>query len=172
MYLLNWFLPLLAECKMAQQYRRIKRQRIHILTRRRIHLARARQYRTLSLGLRRRHNERDAHELQQAPALLVVLPCDPHCPPRKLLHVFCGTRLLCFLLRRLRLRLALEPLRELAGLELGRCAVKNVERFYAVVDHAERAVKEAHEMRRCFARLVHELLAIGADGNEEAVDAH
>jgi hypothetical protein len=68
--------------------------------------------------------------------------------------------------------LALESLGELAGLELRRCAVEDVEGLDAVVDHAEGAVEHAHEVGCGLAAVVHELLAIGADGDEETVDAH
>lgn len=172
MNLLNRLLPLLAKREMPQQNRRLKAQRIHILARRRVDLALPRQHSTLRLRLRRRNDIRHAHQLQQPLALGVVLPRDPHRPPRKLLHVLRRARLARLLESLVRLLLALEALGELARLELGGRAVEDVERLDAVVDHAEGAVEHAHDVRGRLAGLVGELLAAAADGDEEAVDAH
>jgi len=137
---------LLAKGKMSEQDGCVEGQRVHILTGSRVHLAASRQRRALCLRLRRRNNVRNAHQLQQQLALLVVLPRDPDRPPRELLHVLCCTRLLCLLDSRVCLRLALESLGELTRLELGGCAIEDVEGLDAVLDHAEGAVEEAHEM--------------------------
>lgn len=170
--LLDGLLPLLAEGKMAQQNRRVEAQRVHVLARSGVHLAGPRQHRALRLGLGRRDDVRDAHELEQALALGVVLARDPDRPPGELLDVLGRARLLGLLEALAGLLLALEALRQLARLELGRRAVKDVERLDAVVHHAQRAVEHAHQVRRCFAAVVHELLAVGSDGDQEAVDAH
>lgn len=144
MNLLNRLLPLLTEGQMPQQYRRIKRQRIHILRRRRIHLARPRQNRTLGLRLRRRNNIRNPHQLEQPLTLLVVLARHAHRPAGKLLHLFGRACLLGFLVRGSGFGFALEALCEFAGFELRWGAVEDVDGFYAVVDDAEGAVEEAH----------------------------
>jgi hypothetical protein len=68
--------------------------------------------------------------------------------------------------------LSLKSLCKLAGLELGRRAVEDVEGFDAIVYHAESSVEKTHKMWGGFAGFWHELLAIGADGDEEGVDAH
>ena len=147
MNLLNRLLPLLAKRKMPQQDRRLEAERIHILARSRIHLPRPRQHGALRLRLGGGHDERHAHERQQPLALGVVLARDAHGAARELLHVLGRARLLGLLEPLVRLLLALEPLRELARLELGRRAVEDVERLDAVVDHAQRAVEHAHQVR-------------------------
>lgn len=146
MNLLNRLLALLAKRQVTQQNRRIKAQRIHILTRRRKHLARLGQHRALRLGLGGRNDVRDAHELEQALALGIVLAGDADGAPRKLFNVLGRARLLGLLEALLRRLLALEALRQLARLELGRGAVKDVERLDAIVHHAQRAVEHAHQV--------------------------
>lgn len=172
MNLLNRLLPLLTKRKVPQQNRRVETQRVHILTSRRINLARPRQHSTLRLRLRRRNDIRHPHQLQQPLTLGVVLPRNPHRPPRKLLDVLRGTGLAGLLEPLVRFLLALEALGEFAGLELGGRAVEDVEGLDAVVDHAEGAVEHAHQVRGCLAGFIGELLAAAADGDEEAVDAH
>lgn len=126
MHLLDRLLALLAKRQMSQQYRRIKTQRIHVLARRGIHLARARQHRALRLGLGRRNDVGNPHQLQQPLALLVVLPRDPHRAARKLLDVLGRAGFFRLLEPLVGLLLARVPLGELARLELGRGAVKDV----------------------------------------------
>lgn len=172
MNLLDRLLPLLAKRKMPQQNRRLEAKRVHVLARRPVNLAPPRQHGTLRLGLGRRDNVRHAHELQQPLALCIMLARDPHRAPRELLHVLGRARLFGLLEPLVRLLLPREALGQLARLEFGRRAVEHVERLDAVVDHAERAVEHAHQVRGCLARVVRELLAAAAHGDEEAVDAH
>lgn len=87
--LLDRLLALLAEGKVAQQDRAVEAEGVHVLTGRCVDLARLRQDSTLRLGLCRRDQVRDAHELEQPLALCVVLLCHADRPSRKLLHVFC-----------------------------------------------------------------------------------
>lgn len=68
----------------------------------------------------------------------------PHGAPRELLHVLGRAGLLGLLQPLVGLLFALEALGKLARLELGRRAIEDVEGLYAVVDHAEGAVKHAH----------------------------
>jgi len=75
-----------------------------------------------------------------------MLSRDANSPSAELLDLLRRAHLLHLLLLLLRLTLALEPLGQLARLELGWCAVEDVERLDAIVDDAECAVEEAHEM--------------------------
>jgi hypothetical protein len=170
--LLDRFLPLLAKGQVSQENGRVEAQGIHILTRRGVYLARARKLRALGLGLGRGDDVGNTHELQQPLALGVVLAGDAHRPPRKLLDIFGRARFLGLLEAFGSFLLARETLGQLARLQLGGCAVKDVDGLDAVVNHTQGAVEHAHKVRSRLAAVVHELLAIGADGDEEGVDAH
>ena len=157
---------------MSQQNGRVEAERVHILRGSGVDLAGSRQNRALCLRFRRRDNVRDAHQCQQSLALVVMFPRDPDRPPGEFLHLFRRAGLLRLFVRLRSLRLALEPFGQLPGLEFGGCPVEDVERFDAVVRDSERAVEHAHQVGRRLAGLVHQLLSIRADRNQETVDAH
>jgi hypothetical protein len=142
----NRLFALLAEGKMSQEDGCVECERVHILTCRGIDLSTPRQRCTLRLRLCWRNNVRNAHQLQQPLALLVVLPCHPDRPSRELLHVFCCACLFGFLGCSMSFCLSLESLCKLARFELGGRAVEDVERLDAIVYHAESSVEETHEM--------------------------
>jgi hypothetical protein len=142
----NRLFALLAEGKMPQQDGCVECERIHILRCRGIHLSTPRQRCALRLRLCWRNNVRNTHQLQQPLTLLVVFPCNPDRASRELLHVFCCARLFGLLCCSVSLCLSLKSLCKLAGLELGRRAVEDVEGFDAIVYHAESSVEKTHKM--------------------------
>lgn len=172
MDLLDRLLALLAEGEVTQQDRRVEAEGVHVLTGRRVDLTRSRQDRTLRLGLCRRNQERDAHELEQPLALCVVLLCHADRPSRELLHIFCCAGFLGLLQALVGLLLPLVSPRELTRLELWWGAVEDVERFDTIVADSQGAIEHSHQVGSGLTLLVHELLAIGSDCNEEGVDAH
>eukprot|EP00053_Salpingoeca_punica_P020621 m.212081 g.212081 ORF g.212081 m.212081 type:complete len:414 (-) comp19507_c0_seq1:98-1339(-) len=162
----------LAEGHVTQQDGRAEREGVHVLGRNAVDLARLDEVRALSLGLTGSRDERNAHQLEQLLALLVVLRQNLDEAARELLHIFGGALLVgraeAFLSR----LAALLALGELAGLERGRLAIEDVQRLDAVVDHADCAEEEAREMARGLALLVHQIRALAADSNEKLVNAH
>lgn len=170
--LLDGLLALLAEGEVTKQDRAVEAEGVHVLTGRRVDLTRSRQNGTLRLGLCWRNQIRDAHKLEQPLALCVVLLCHADCPSRELLHVLCCAGLFGLLQALVGLLLSLVSPRELARLQLWWGAVEDVERFDAVVADSQGAVEHSHQVRSGLALLVHELLAIGSDCDEEGVDAH
>ena len=166
-------LLLLGRRKMLQQDRRTKRKRVHVLGARGVHFAGARQLSTLRLGLGRRNDTRNAHELQQVAHLLVVLPRRAHLSPCELVHLFDVGNVLLLLLLLPCFFAAAKAFLEQLLLEVGRGAVKDVHGLNTVVDHAEGSVEEAEQMRGSLAGLGHELLSIVlADGDEKLVERH
>ncbi len=169
---LDGFLSLLAKCQVPEEDRAVKAKSVHVLAGCGIDLAGPGQHGALGLGLGGGDDVGNAHQLQELLTLGIVLSGDSDGSPRKLLHILGSARLLGFLEVFACLGLALKPLGELAGLELGGGTVEDVEGLDAVVDHAEGAVEHAHQVGGGVARLVRQLLAIGSDGDEETVDAH
>lgn len=172
MDLLDGLLALLTEREVAQQDRGVEAEGVHVLTGRGVDLTCTRQNRTLCLSLGGGDQVRDAHELEQALTLGVVLFCHADRPSRELLHVLCRAGLLGLLQALVGLLLPLVSSRELARLELWWGAVKDVERLDAIVADSKGTVEHAHQVGGGLALLVHELLAIGSDCDEERVDAH
>lgn len=172
MDLLDRLLALLAEGKMAQQDRSVEAEGVHVFTGSGVDLTCSRQNRTLRLRLGRRDQIWDAHELEQPLALCVVLLCHADRPSRELLHILCCASLFGLLQALVGLLLPLVSPRELARLQLWWGAVEDVEGFDAIVADPKGAVEHAHQVGSGFTFLVHELLAIRSDCDEEGVDAH
>ncbi len=140
---LDRFLPCLAESEMANEDRRVKAQRIHILTCCSIHLSSPRQHRTLRLSLSWCNDIRDAHQLQELLALRIMLSSHPNSAPGELLHILRCSYFFRFFEALGRFGFAGETFGEFSGLELWWCAVEDVDGFDSIVDDAESAVEHA-----------------------------
>ena len=155
---------------MSQQVRGAVAQRVHILTRGRVHLVGLGELCALRLSLTGRVHVGDAHQPEELLRLLVVLA--GHLDEAALLlHALC----LVGGLRELLLGLLAPggPLTQLVGLEHGRLAVEDVAGLDAVVDHAQRAVEHAHEVRGGLAVVVGQLSAVLlAHSDQELVQRH
>jgi len=135
-------------------------------------------------------NDGNAHELEKSATLLIVFSGDLDGPTREPVHVLDSARLFCLFPFLLCLFASLETLSELHGdvsrgsilkgtrtyntlLEFWGFPIKDVSRLYAVLDDADGAIEEAHEVAGRLSGVVCEHLAVLLpNGDEELVDGH
>jgi len=171
----NRSLARLGGVEVADEERRGKRERVHVLGRGGVDEAGLGKRRAGGLRLARRVHHRHAHQPEQLLHLLGLLARCADGPLLLPLDVLGGAALL-LQARELRFRrlLPLLPLRQLARLERRRLAVEDEDGLDPRLHHADRAVEHAGEVRGDLARLVRELAlaALLAHRDQKLVDLH